>query len=165
MKIYTQAELAKIFKVSESYIAHLRKIKVIKPFIKAKTRGCKNLYTEEDLLSVEKYLREAQQRKGFRGGNYTESKCWTCLKSYNGCSWSRSFIPVPGWNARKVDISLTMNVIAYSVKDCPEYEKEEWVKTRDGMMVRKKPIPDEWKDESVKTEEFKNAIKRKPHNE
>ena len=162
MKIYTQSELARLFKCSESYIAHLKKIKVIKPIVVAKKRGAKNIYSEDDLLSIEKHIRESQEQSGFRGGKYTESKCWTCLKSYNGCSWSRSFIPVPGWVAKKIDIKLTMDVTAYAVKKCPEYEKEEWIKQPDGTVMRKNPVPDEWKDASFGLKQLKQEIERKP---
>ena len=36
--------------------------------------------------------------------DYTKEKynrCWTCKNAFGGCSWSREFLPVYGWDAEK----------------------------------------------------------------
>lgn len=55
--------------------------------------------------------------------------CWSCGKACGGCSWSRCFEPVPGWDAtpcRRVynDAAVgTRYVDSFVIKGCPEYEK------------------------------------------
>lgn len=52
--------------------------------------------------------------------------CWHCEKATNeGCSWSRAFIPVIGWDAEK-DVKETQSNkddgISYFVRKCPEFK-------------------------------------------
>lgn len=61
-----------------------------------------------------------------------ENMCWTCQKSMFGCSWSKDFVPVKGWDADPDSIKSTngkaLNVTitpTYKVYDCPEYVPEE----------------------------------------
>lgn len=49
-----------------------------------------------------------------------EQPCWTCAKAYGGCSWSRSFVPVEGWEAKP---SKT-HADGYRIVRCPEYESD-----------------------------------------
>lgn len=58
------------------------------------------------------------------------TKCWDCEKACGGCSWSRSFEPVPGWTAQKTEVkSATCNsgkmcsylMPSYHVIDCPQF--------------------------------------------
>jgi sulfatase maturation enzyme AslB (radical SAM superfamily) len=54
------------------------------------------------------------------------SKCWTCQNCYGGCEWSRSFKPVPGWDAEKTFLPANReNAASYFVKECPKYRKDE----------------------------------------
>ncbi len=58
-----------------------------------------------------------------RRGN--ETLCWTCKNACAGCSWSRSFTPVGGWEAKKIKIRGNLYtgemLDSYIVKACPEY--------------------------------------------
>lgn len=61
-------------------------------------------------------------------GNLGHTKCWTCAKACKGCSWSRYFIPVPGWNAVETRIDKgdgNEPTPSYHVIDCPEYVNDE----------------------------------------
>lgn len=55
--------------------------------------------------------------------------CWDCKKATGGCSWSKNFIPVPGWTATPAVIKSTSgrnNVMiteTYSITACPEFER------------------------------------------
>lgn len=44
-----------------------------------------------------------------------ENPCWTCQKACGGCSWSRSFSPVPGWTAEKTPRG------GWHITACPEF--------------------------------------------
>ena len=48
--------------------------------------------------------------------------CWKCRRASGGCSWSRNFVPVKGWDAKE----KTMKKIGltYLVKSCPEFEED-----------------------------------------
>lgn len=43
--------------------------------------------------------------------------CWNCSKATGGCSWSKSLLPVDGWDAEETDVSFKVNA-------CPEFEKD-----------------------------------------
>lgn len=58
--------------------------------------------------------------------------CWNCEKACGRCSWSRSFDPVKGWEARPTKV-LVLNttqdgertkvyVDSFDVYSCPEFE-------------------------------------------
>lgn len=53
--------------------------------------------------------------------------CWSCQNASCGCSWSRWYEPVDGWDAEKT-IILSGNeypdIESYLVKKCPEYIKD-----------------------------------------
>lgn len=60
-----------------------------------------------------------------------DTLCWGCKNavphgSY-GCSWSESFEPVPGWDARRKDVLTGAKkdrmAESYFVYDCPGFEK------------------------------------------
>lgn len=73
--------------------------------------------------------------------------CWECEKACGRCSWSSSFTPVPGWNAKPTKIiSYTaigggkrkkFYVDSYEIHDCPEFELMEEIKRR---IANGKPI-------------------------
>lgn len=54
-----------------------------------------------------------------------EQLCWSCKKCIFGCSWSRAFIPVPGWDADKEYHTRrdAHAVVTYKIYDCPEFER------------------------------------------
>lgn len=52
-----------------------------------------------------------------------DTKCWDCAKAcVGGCSWSRDFIPVEGWDAEKTE--KAEGIVSYIVRDCPEFEHD-----------------------------------------
>lgn len=58
-----------------------------------------------------------------------ENPCWTCQKACGGCSWSRSFSPVPGWRANKTKKrgqggTKGGYIESYYIRSCPEYDPE-----------------------------------------
>ena len=66
-------------------------------------------------------------KKGIIKEDYTKpkyTKCWTCKNACGGCSWSREFIPVDGWEAKKTfHPSNGKFAESYYIKSCPEYER------------------------------------------
>ena len=56
---------------------------------------------------------------------YKQTLCWTCQNACGGCSWSKRFIPVEGWDAKRRDVMKgqdhrTPNE-SYFVISCPQY--------------------------------------------
>lgn len=63
----------------------------------------------------------------FGDGRKTQP-CWGCKHACGGCSWSQSFIPVPGWDATEtfVDPSKCGGAYkSYQIEKCPEFEPDE----------------------------------------
>lgn len=63
-----------------------------------------------------------------------DTLCWTCQNACGGCSWSRSFKPVKGWEAKKTVIKHQRSEgckapfiydDSYLVINCPEYKMDE----------------------------------------
>lgn len=55
--------------------------------------------------------------------------CWGCKRAVCGCSWSKSYIPVPGWNAIKTNIAANNRGVkkyheSYKVIECPLFEAD-----------------------------------------
>ena len=53
--------------------------------------------------------------------------CWCCAKATTGgCSWSRSFIPVEGWEATSTIIKEGAPRLSHSYKvhSCPEFVED-----------------------------------------
>ena len=48
--------------------------------------------------------------------------CWKCKKASGGCSWSRDFVPVDGWDAKEK--TMQRIGLTYLVKYCPEFEED-----------------------------------------
>lgn len=46
--------------------------------------------------------------------------CFSCKNACGGCSWSKTFTPVDGWEAKECKIPRT-NIKTYKIKKCPEY--------------------------------------------
>ena len=58
----------------------------------------------------------------------TNTLCWNCKNAIFGCSWSREFIPVPGWEAVETSLRLHKKpedeCTSYIVLKCPEFQPE-----------------------------------------
>ena len=53
-----------------------------------------------------------------------EQPCCTCKKAVFGCSWSRNFKPVEGWEAIPTIITHgDRQMGSYQILNCPEYER------------------------------------------
>ncbi len=56
---------------------------------------------------------------------HRETLCWTCKNAVLGCSWSKNFTPVEGWEAvpTKVRGNLELDewLDSYLVISCPKY--------------------------------------------
>lgn len=53
------------------------------------------------------------------------SKCFDCAKAGGGCSWSRDYVPVPGWRAEPIKLRANGRVEredSYKVFSCPLHE-------------------------------------------
>lgn len=66
------------------------------------------------------------------------SLCWTCVRSCPipgiGCSWSRRFRPVDGWEAEQTLLQSAngkRSITSYCVCTCPLYIEERNVQTND----------------------------------
>lgn len=68
---------------------------------------------------VKEYKTPKPKQEFVRGEQY-DQLCWHCKNATGGCSWSKSFTPVPGWDAKKVTKSY---VDTYDIRDCPLLEK------------------------------------------
>lgn len=51
--------------------------------------------------------------------------CWECKNALGGCSWSKNFKPVNGWEAEKTYLRSNHKIggESYKVINCPEYTK------------------------------------------
>lgn len=153
MAEYSTKDLAFICKVSISTVCKWVRQGFLKP-ISDTEPGKGYRFGEDAREKAEKYVAQIleksikRQRKAtkekYESTLCVESKCWTCLKSYNGCLWSRHQVPVPGWKAIKIELE-TLPIPTYKVLSCPQYEKEEWMIDENGNKVRKNEIPEEWK--------------------
>lgn len=76
---------------------------------------------------------EARIEKGHKDFEKKETLCWRCKnavpdkKKGTGCSWSKSFEPVEGWDAKEVQIKLYegKSCTSYIVKKCPMFKEDE----------------------------------------
>lgn len=101
-------------------------------------------YTGEDALSVINYRKNRVSEIGashYKRKSLEKNQnlnrgtlCWLCGNYCGGCSWTRNFIPVEGWEAEEDVIkegkpSYTKNgyvreirtIKSYKVKKCPEF--------------------------------------------
>ena len=56
--------------------------------------------------------------------------CWECKKASGGCSWSKKFVPVEGWDATPTKVwvghtSAKPYIDSFHVNECPEFEQIE----------------------------------------
>ena len=60
-----------------------------------------------------------------RGNVGARSICWDCERACAGCSWSRRFKPVPGWNALPAKlVQRDGPVSTYIVLECPQFKRD-----------------------------------------
>lgn len=55
---------------------------------------------------------------------YKATLCWYCQRAVGGCSWSRKFKPVEGWDAIPTKIwygHKAEPLQSYIVKSCPQF--------------------------------------------
>ena len=72
-----------------------------------------------ELAYVQKQTHKA--KRNVRIGK-DEQPCWYCAKATGGCSWSRSFKPVDGWDATLRVIRMQdRSMDSYCVNSCPEF--------------------------------------------
>ena len=51
--------------------------------------------------------------------------CWSCKNACGGCSWSREFKPIKGWNATPTKLLGDDRYIdSFKIVECPEYIKD-----------------------------------------
>lgn len=53
----------------------------------------------------------------------TNDLCFRCDKACGGCSWSKSFAPIPGWTAEpsRICVGIDNFVETWHITDCPEF--------------------------------------------
>ncbi len=67
-----------------------------------------------------------------------ESLCWCCENARGGCSWSKNFEPVQGWNAKPTKVCIRKKTLksgkkkryytdSFDVYDCPEFELWQYI--------------------------------------
>lgn len=62
-----------------------------------------------------------------------ETLCWSCQRAHLlTCSWSRSFIPVIGWEATR---TICEGNESYFVQKCPKYVKDQPQRTRFDLLL------------------------------
>lgn len=54
--------------------------------------------------------------------NEIEQPCWKCTKSAGGCSWSRRFEPVEGWDAMPTSVNRVSPNPTFVIRQCPEFD-------------------------------------------
>lgn len=68
-----------------------------------------------------KAKQEKSQRKT-KPKDRKETLCWSCQNACGGCSWSKSFTPVEGWEAKPTKHN---RIDSFFVTKCPEYIQDE----------------------------------------
>lgn len=57
-------------------------------------------------------------------GILSDSLCWRCSRSTDSsCSWSRSFVPVDGWDAEPTERYSEVYKTSYNVHSCPKFKE------------------------------------------
>lgn len=62
-------------------------------------------------------------------GHKPPTLCWDCRRARGdseGCTWSRWFEPVEGWDAEKSDLYIdrTRTITSYTVRRCPRFLRD-----------------------------------------
>jgi predicted nucleic acid-binding Zn ribbon protein len=79
------------------------------------TKGNRTKYCSKTCANKAKF-QNAPSKKVLRKKN--ETLCWTCQNACGGCSWSRSFEPVEGWEAKP-------SADSFFVINCPQFIPDE----------------------------------------
>lgn len=82
-------------------------------------------------------------------GQGIRSICWDCSRACGGCSWSRSFRPVKGWDAVPTKIASHSHNgdgeflrSSYAVISCPLFDRDaiqygmKWLKKQNTIIRR-----------------------------
>lgn len=78
------------------------------------------------------------ERVGSRGNYKTFTLCWSCAKACGGCSWSREFKPIDGWDAIPTKIRIPDDdggaryCDSFKITACPQYVAD----SKEGGMER-----------------------------
>ena len=68
------------------------------------------------------------RRKEVAPVDYTSEEfapCWTCQNACGGCSWSKDFQPVKGWQAEKTFLPSNGEFAeSYRIIECPQYKPD-----------------------------------------
>ena len=60
---------------------------------------------------------------------YKRQLCWDCKRACGGCSWSRNFTPIAGWDAEETTICVQNRsegrISSFYIRDCPQFIREE----------------------------------------
>lgn len=88
--------------------------------------GISNHQTVRDILEKHtnykrRLYRTPKPKQKFVRGEQPEQLCWHCKNATGGCSWSKSFTPVAGWDAEFIERAFSMET--YQIKDCPLFEE------------------------------------------
>lgn len=62
--------------------------------------------------------------KTYKPKRPSDTLCWDCQNALCGCSWSKHFEPVEGWEARKTP-KTKAKPNSYKVYKCPEFILDE----------------------------------------
>ncbi len=107
----------------ESYRAKRKMIKKICVVCgKVITKPNRTKYCSDACLYKAKLERLEEWQKAHPKRKKKETLCWTCQNACGGCSWSRSFTPVEGWEAKPTKNEQTDS---YRVISCPEFIPDE----------------------------------------
>ena len=78
------------------------------------TEAHRSKYCSSACALKSRFLRMQSSKKKKVKRRENETLCWTCQNACCGCSWSSSFTPVEGWEAKPTDNG-------YFVVNCPQY--------------------------------------------
>jgi hypothetical protein len=70
----------------------------------------------------------------YKTGNDAHTLCWDCAKCIGGCSWSKEFKPVDGWDAVPTIVKIAPGghnrkpriTNSFKVLSCPEFERDSY---------------------------------------
>lgn len=73
--------------------------------------------------NLKKYCSQKCRREAVKKRREEDSQpCYLCEKACGGCSWSKHFIPVKGWDATPTIIRDSKGDIhSYKIRKCPHF--------------------------------------------
>lgn len=84
--------------------------------------------TKDKAYVMERLQSWARQKSFRKNGERSGTLCWECGNAYGGCSWSRTFTPVEGWDAQYVQRVYKGRDVyvmeSYEVHSCPEFVED-----------------------------------------